>query len=796
MFESAGQEINRIAQSNPPRGWEEARAKSVTFIVTEDCQLRCKYCYLVGKNDARRMGFDIARRTVDYLLSDRETFHEPSVIWEFIGGEPFLEIDLMDQITDYIKRRMYEESHPWFSSYRFNTTTNGLLYGDERVQRWIAKNRTHLSLGFSLDGIREKHNAQRVYPDGRGSYDDVVRALPLWLEQFPEAQTKSTVGREDLPYIKDSVLHLFGLGLRAVHMNVVFESVWQKGDAEVFEAQLRSLADAIIEQELYVDHHVSLFSELIGRPMPATEDLNWCGAGKMLAVDADGSFYPCLRFASYSLSNRPGWVIGDCFRGVDANRLRPFLTLSRSSQSPPECMVCEVASGCAWCSGCNYDLADTPTVYQRSIAMCEMHKARVRANEYFWDRLRRRLDVGPTQPGAPPAAIGPVEEEVGVPLAASTLPMEPETVRRLVVLLDAAAPSFCYYRPAGPAPRGTQMMSPDTLARALGYAEAHGLSVTVLYGDHALEPEHQRLLAQAPHAAVVPHGRPAEAACGAAVVVLDAAETPLPDGGQAPAGGNLILRVAKAQLGELSELVTRLLGRCERLNLCLVGVDQWSDSDMDGYEEALGGIAEHMVAEYQRGHAAELNVLTDRLLLTGMNNCDAGVTHVTLAPDGGFYLCPGFYYEGKAEAVGNLEEGLQIRNPRLLRVDHAPICSRCDAYHCKRCVYLNRRTTAELNTPSRQQCVVAHIEREASRRLLERLRPIPGLATLPAIPSVSHRDPFVVAGGLARGGYDPPRDTTPRSEWRERLGGLSTDELAALADDVAQAILDREPATR
>ena len=35
--------------------WEGGVAKSITFIVTKDCQLACKYCYLVGKNDKERM---------------------------------------------------------------------------------------------------------------------------------------------------------------------------------------------------------------------------------------------------------------------------------------------------------------------------------------------------------------------------------------------------------------------------------------------------------------------------------------------------------------------------------------------------------------------------------------------------------------------------------------------------------------------------------------------------------------------------------------------------------------------
>ena len=52
-----------------------------------------------------------------------------------------------------------------------------------------------------------------------------------------------------------------------------------------------------------------------------------------------------------------------------------------------------MASGCAWCQGENYDAADTDTIYQRSTAICKMHKARVRANNYYWNKLFRKLEL-------------------------------------------------------------------------------------------------------------------------------------------------------------------------------------------------------------------------------------------------------------------------------------------------------------------------------------------------------------------------------------------------------------------
>lgn len=375
--------------------WQDGMAKSITFIVTKDCQLACKYCYLVGKNEKESMSFEVAKQAIDYILEREDEFKEESVVWDFIGGEPFLEIELIDKICDYLKQRMFELNHHWFNSYRFNFSTNGINYSSKPVQDYIKKNATHLSIGITIDGTELKHDLNRVYKGtGKGSYKDVVRNIPLWLEQFPNAGTKVTISSNDIPYIKESVLHLYSLGIKQVNINVVFEDVWQEGDDKKFEEQLMLLADEIIDKEYYKDYVCSFFSERLGKPLDKElMNQNWCGAGKMLSIDAAGNFYPCTRFAQYSLRDKKAWIIGNIKDGIDKNKLRPFLCLDRCTQSTQECIDCEVAEGCAWCQGENYDAAETSTIYQRSTAICKMHKARVRANNYYWNKLYRKLEL-------------------------------------------------------------------------------------------------------------------------------------------------------------------------------------------------------------------------------------------------------------------------------------------------------------------------------------------------------------------------------------------------------------------
>ena len=369
--------------------------QNITFIVTKDCQLACKYCYLVGKNNKERMTLETAKRAVDYILECDIYNKEDGVNWDFIGGEPLLEADLIDKICDYIKISMYQRNHKWFNNFHFSLTTNGINYPSSKVQEIIIKNRNHLDIAITIDGTKQKHDLNRIYKSTqRGSYDDVIKNIPLWLQQFPDTGTKVTISSEDIPYVCESVLHLYSLGIRKVNINCVFEDVWKENDEQLFENQLMLLADAIIDNGYYKEHTCSFFSENIGKPLDSKlNNQNWCGAGRMLSVDASGNFYPCTRFAQYSMRNKDAWIIGDINNGIDRNRLRPFLTLDRCTQSTSECINCEVASGCAWCQGENFDSAQTHTVFERATAICKMHKARVRANNYYWNKLYRKLEM-------------------------------------------------------------------------------------------------------------------------------------------------------------------------------------------------------------------------------------------------------------------------------------------------------------------------------------------------------------------------------------------------------------------
>ena len=95
--------IERFYQEDP-----KAQCRNITFQVTDDCCLKCSYCYQTHKGHAM-MTNEVAKAAVDLLfkLYDENdenmviNHHTYGIVLDMIGGEPFMNVDVMDFIVDY-----------------------------------------------------------------------------------------------------------------------------------------------------------------------------------------------------------------------------------------------------------------------------------------------------------------------------------------------------------------------------------------------------------------------------------------------------------------------------------------------------------------------------------------------------------------------------------------------------------------------------------------------------------------------------------------------------------------------
>lgn len=312
-------------------------------------------------------------------------------------------------------------------------------------------------------------------------------------------------------------------------------------------------------------------------------------------------------------------------------------------------------------------------------------------------------------------------------------------LKYLILQLDDSSTSFCHYQSKK---TSSKLMSLEVLKNAVLWAMKENLTLQVLYPDHIIPSEYHTTLNRIDHTDIVNNS------CED-LHLLSQAEVVVLNNWYSVQSFNYtknqiytIKTFFKDYLSNLSVIIS-ILPQINRLNIVIADIDKITDTDLVAYKRSLEKLANAIEREYVNHHSLQLNLLTDRLILGGMNNCNAGYESITLAPDGNFYICPAFFNEDEPEsAVGNLADGIQIKNPQLYKLDYAPICKRCDAWHCKRCVWLNKKMTLEVNTPSHEQCITAHTEREISRQLLNKLRKHGSFLPDVIIKQIDYNDPF------------------------------------------------------
>ena len=277
----------------------------------------------------------------------------------------------------------------------------------------------------------------------------------------------------------------------------------------------------------------------------------------------------------------------------------------------------------------------------------------------------------------------------------------------LIILLDETSTSFCHYE----CPNDKRkLISLAVLQQGIRFGMMENLMIQFVYPNYDLPAEYNEVTDQ-----------------------IKNVQSDIP----------VVWRTKKDMLWASEDDIIATLENVPRLNIVLTDIHFFTNEDFEKYELMLKRLSERIEKMYVEGKTPQLNLLTDRMMLNKMNNCGAGFSSLTLAPNGKFYICPAFFYEDENDSVGDLENGLDIKNKQLYQLSYAPICRNCDAYQCKRCIWLNRKTTREVNTPSHEQCVIAHIERNTSRNLLNSIRKhITFLPEMEEIKDIDYWDPF------------------------------------------------------
>ncbi len=340
------------------------RVENITLQVTQQCNLRCKYCvysgsYITRIHSSRTMSLETAKKGVDFIVSNSLDLDQINIA--FYGGEPLLQFNLIKKVVEYA------EVETEGKKVSFGMTTNGTLFNDE-ILNFLQEKK--FMLVISLDGPEEVHDKNRIFAkDGKGTFSTIIH----WLR-----------------YIKENFSDLY----RNTSFNAVIDPKLDIGCASSFFVNCEEIADSAVnsgligtsykrsneeipEQFIIADEeeHFKVLLNKLGRLSskhiskiaegrlnqtrstlfhfrkrtaydlaPINHPGGPCIPGaRKLFMDVNGKFFPCESVSESSSC----MIIGDIEQGFDLEQAEYLLNVGRTTEEA--CKTCWSFQMCVQC---------------------------------------------------------------------------------------------------------------------------------------------------------------------------------------------------------------------------------------------------------------------------------------------------------------------------------------------------------------------------------------------------------------------------------------------------------------
>lgn len=319
---------------------------NLVLCLTEQCNLRCSYCYYKDSQSDRATVMDnrTMETAIDLGLARTLQFGQRVFNITFFGGEPLLRKETIYAGIAYAKARTAElvaqKKAPENFLVQFAINTNGTLFDDKTLD-FCEKEKIHIYI--SVDGPAMQHDIARRMANGSGSFDAMSRHLPRILKM--NAVALCTVTREHVPHLAEAVRWIHEQGFKGMTTSIDFDGKWTGEDFDRLARQYQKMALYWLECRNKGDKF------FLGTIQDKIK-LRLCGGryrmyschvyDGAMGVATNGNIFPCTRFIT-SKENAP-YLQGNVFTGFDEAEcqiIRDFLHGDKA-----ECNECPIRHRC------------------------------------------------------------------------------------------------------------------------------------------------------------------------------------------------------------------------------------------------------------------------------------------------------------------------------------------------------------------------------------------------------------------------------------------------------------------
>lgn len=369
----------------------ERKLSMMTLQLTQDCNLRCKYCIYAESETSRqrthtrkKMSWEMAKKAIDFLWN--HSVDSPKINIGFYGGEPLLEFSLLQKIVEYCRKRFSGKT------LTFSITTNGTLLDDEIIY-YLAEH--EMQVMISLDGPKEVQDKNRVFVDGTGTFDVIVANIRKIKKIAPNLVENLQAGmvlnpENDFDCVNSICLEGADLDELMISASLVEydydDKIIPYSEDYATKVEYQQFMAILAHYNRMSKSNVSPISNSFAyslwdkhKKFPLISGLNVidapsgpCISGQLrLFVNAYGQFFPCERVSETS----PVMCIGNLEKGFDLENIQRHLNIGNLTEEA--CKECWCFRHCELCVKKADDSSPKLSV-ERKLSFCEEVEASVR----------------------------------------------------------------------------------------------------------------------------------------------------------------------------------------------------------------------------------------------------------------------------------------------------------------------------------------------------------------------------------------------------------------------------------
>lgn len=338
---------------------------SASFLLSEQCNLRCKYCFELGKHNNSKMSNEVIIQSLNYLFHNAENQnikHEDKYVHVILfGGEPLLNPDGVETLLKTAKE-LQEKTKIKFTS---SLITNGTIMTPQ-IERIFTEYHKELNLmvQISLDGIKEAHDLNRVTADGKGTFDKILKNIEVWKRILNSDENPNKLcihtclSQSNMKYFFESwKFFMYEMKVPYIWFMPIHSDTYTIEDVKSYKRQLIQIAEvilneAIIKRDLspiknYSPLDRSIHSDCGSFSVP-------CGAGKnFCTITSNGDIYPCHQI--YYKDEEHSTKLGNIYTGVSKMKKKlyddyNYTDLSCYQDNPEcDCFDCYRCIADNWC---------------------------------------------------------------------------------------------------------------------------------------------------------------------------------------------------------------------------------------------------------------------------------------------------------------------------------------------------------------------------------------------------------------------------------------------------------------